>query len=188
MRSFVLRALTVVAAAAMFASCSSAPKITAGWDRNVDFSGYHTWSWRDDGSIRDAAWKQRFRSVLTDELAKRKLERSDTSSDLWAVAHVRLSSETQVVSYSPAWGYAWGGWAAAYYPIEYQIPVGTIVLDLVDVRQKKLVWRGIAEGSIRENRTNEEREEKLIQILDEMFATYPGAPTAAPASPSASRP
>jgi hypothetical protein len=56
----------------------------------------------------------------------------------------------------------------------------------VDARDKKLVWRGIAEGEIRANRTNEEREEKLIQILDQMFATYPGAPSAAAPAPAGS--
>ena len=48
-------------------------KVTSGWDRNVDFSKYYTWSWRPDGSISDPVWAKRVQDVLTDELAMKKL-------------------------------------------------------------------------------------------------------------------
>lgn len=183
-----VRAAAALLFTAGLLSCSTSLKVSAGWDKNVDFSKYYTWSWKEDGSIRDPVWGQRFRSVLTDTLASKKLAPIDTSPDLWAVAHVRLSSETQIVPYSNAWGYGWGAWATAYYPVEYQIPVGTIILDLVDARKKELVWRGSANGALRSNRTNEQREERLTEILAQMFAGYPpGAPGSGQPAPASSR-
>lgn len=165
-------------------ACASAPKIKVGWDQHADFKKYRTWAWKPDGSIKDPVWEKRFRDVLSDQLEKDGLRQVDAGAgpDLWAVVHARLSAETQVVSYDPGWGYGWGAWGPSYTEI-YQIPVGTILVDLVDATHKEAVWQGRANGYIAQNRTNEEREEKLIAIIAEMFAGYPPATT--PATPPA---
>ncbi len=161
-------------------ACASAPKIKVGWDQHADFKKYKTWAWKPDGSIKDPVWEKRFRDVLSDQLEKDGLRRVDVGAgpDLWAVVHARLSAETQVVSYDPGWGYGWGAWGPSYTEI-YQIPVGTILVDLVDAKHKEAVWQGRVNGYIAQNKTNEEREEKLIAIIAEMFAGYPPATTPA---------
>jgi hypothetical protein len=166
------RAATAIVVTLLIA-CASSPDIKAGWDKNVDFSKYYTWEWKADGSIRDPVWAKRCQDVLGDVLATRKLAPISVNPDLWVIVHARLSSETVVVPYDPAWGYTWGAWAMADFPGEEQIPVGTIVVDMVDARRKVLVWRGRAHGAIAADRTNEQREQKLTQILTEMFAGYP---------------
>ncbi len=161
-------------------ACASAPKIKVGWDQHADFKKYRTWAWKPDGSIKDPVWEKRFRDVLSDQLEKDGLRQVDVGAgpDLWAVVHARLSAETQVVSYDPGWGYGWGAWGPSYTEI-YQIPVGTILVDLVDAKHKEAVWQGRVNGYIAQNKTNEEREEKLIAIIAEMFAGYPPATTPA---------
>ena len=163
--------------------CASAPTVKVGWDQNANFQRYKTWAWHADGSIKDPVWEQRFRSVLSDELAKHGLTQVDenASPDLWAVVHARLSAETQVDSYDPGWGYGWGVWAPDA-TVAYQIPVGTILLDLVDVGDRRAVWQGKAHGVVSTDKNNEQREEKLIAILAEMFAGYPPATTPAKSS------
>ena len=171
-----------IAAAAAFClagllGCASTLKVDAGWDQNTDFSKYKTWAWKPDGSIKDPVWARRFESVLSDQLAKDGLTQVDLarSPDLWAVVHARLSAETRVMSYDPSWGYGWGVWA----PMEtftYEVPAGSFVIDLVDVKAKRAVWRGKASDTISPNKTNEEREEKLIAILAQMYAGFPPAP------------
>lgn len=170
------RAGTWATAAAIVASlaCSSALKMDVGFDKRADFSRYKTWGWKDDGSIRDAVWKRRVQAVFEDELAKHGLTRSDESPDLWVAVHWRLSTETQVVSYSPAWGYSWSPyWAAPAMTTVYEIPAGTMLIDLVDVGKKEIVWRGTASGEIRANKENAEREDRFREILAQMFAGYP---------------
>jgi hypothetical protein len=152
--------------------CASV-KVESGWDENVDFSKFYTWSWRPDGSISDPVWAKRVQDVLADELALKKLAPIDEDPDLWGVVHARLSSETEFVPLSPAWGYAWGAWAAP--DLEVDVPIGTIIVDLVDARRKLLVWRGTATGALAGNQTNEQREEKLRAVLAQMFADYPPA-------------
>ena len=169
-----LRAALGAAAVAALLSCSSL-KIEVGWDKQGDFSKYKTWDWKDDGSIRDAVWKRRVQSVLEDELGKHRLTRSDQSPDLWVALHWRLSTETRVVSYDPGWGYGWGYWAGPSYTEVYEVPSGTMLIDLVDVSKKEIVWRGRASAELRQGKENQEREERLQQILAQMFAGYPPA-------------
>ena len=156
-------------------SCSSAPKVDAGWDHRVDFSRYRTWAWKDDGSIRDPVWNRRVQSVIEDELEKHSLKRADANPDLWVAVHWRLTVDTRVVSYNPAWGYGWSGWGGPSVTEIYDVPAGTMLLDLVDVAKKDLVWRGTASGEIKADRENEEREQTLRGILAQMFAGYPPA-------------
>ena len=56
-----------------------------------------------------------------------------------------------------------------------QIPVGTIIVDLVDAKKKELVWRGVASDTLNTDpsRSNEDREKKLRSVAAEMFAGYP---------------
>jgi hypothetical protein len=170
------------AACAALVACASAPTIKVGWDEKASFATYHTWAWKPDGSIQDPVWAKRCQDVLSDQLASDGLTqvRLDQSPDLWAAVHVRLSTETQLMPYSPNWGYGWGAWAPvdAY---EVDTSVGTIIIDLVDVKSKHIVWRGRAKGAMDPTKSNEAREEKLIAILKQLFAGYPPAgPAAAP--------
>ncbi len=92
--------------------------------------------------------------------------------------HWRLSTEQQVVSYSPGWGYGWGPyWAAPAMTTVYEIPAGTMIVDLVDVGKKEIVWRATASGEIRANKENAEREDRLREILAHLFSGYPPAGT-----------
>jgi len=183
--------IAILAAVTAMAACASKLSVKVGWNEHADFAKYRTWGWKPDGSIRDDVWARRCQSVLTDELAVHGLtETAPDKADLWAVVHARLDSRTQVTSYAPDWGYGWGPYGNAWAfdeTIQYQVPVGTIILDLVDTREKQIVWRGRATGDLQTGKTNEEREQKLISIFKQMFAVYPPIPKSA-ASSSTYRP
>ena len=185
MRLGVKAGFIVLAAAAGLAACATTLKTDVGWDQKVDFAKYHTWAWKPDGSFEDPVWAKRCQDVLSDQLANDGLTQVglDRNPDLWAVVHVRFSSKTEVVAYSPAWGYAWGGWAPLS-TYDVQIPVGTMIIDLVDPRMKQIVWRGRANDTIQADKNNEEREEKLISILKQLFTGFPpGVPPRTPSPP-----
>ena len=162
-------------------SCASSLKVDAGWDQNAKFANYKTWAWKPDGSIADPVWAKRFQDVLSDQLATDGLTQVGLgqSPDLWAAVHARLGSETRTMSYDPGWGYGYGAWGSLD-TFTYEVPAGSFVVDLVDVKLKRVVWRGKAKDTIAPDKTNEEREKKLISILAQMFAGYPPAPGSAP--------
>jgi hypothetical protein len=178
----VLTAVASVCLAVVLA-CASTLKTDVGWDQNADFAKYKTWAWRPDGSIRDPVWAKRFQDVLSDQLAKNGLTQVDLSQspDLWAVVHARLSSETRVMSYDPGWGYGYGAWGSLE-TFTYEVPAGSFVIDLVDVKAKRAVWQGKAKDVLSPDKTNEEREQKLVSILAQLFAGFPPTPGGPPAA------
>ena len=171
-----LRLAAAVLGLSSLIACASSLKVDAGWDQNIDFHKYKSWAWKPDGSIADPVWAKRFQDVLSDQLATDGLAQVslNQSPDLWAAVHARLGSEQRVMSYDPGWGYGYGAWGG-FDTFTYEVPAGSFVVDLVDVKLKRVVWRGKASDTISPNKSNEEREKKLISILADMFAGYPPA-------------
>ena len=158
---------------ASFVGCSTL-KTSVDWDKNADFGKYRTFSWKRTGEIRDPIWERRIEGVLEDELAKKGLTPAP-DGDLQVVAHPRLSKETRIDTYNTGWGYGWGpGWGPSMTTVQ-EIPVGTLVIDLVDAKKKELVWRAVASDTLNTDpsRSNEEREQALRRVVAKLFEGYP---------------
>jgi hypothetical protein len=166
--------LAILGAVAALAACSS---ITTNADYNpgTDFSKYKTWAWHETNSIKDAIWRDRIKSALTNELRMKGLTPSESNPDLWVAAHTRLDEQTQINTYNTGWGYGWGwGYGAGMTTSTVsQIPVGTLIVDLVDANQKQLVWRGTATKTLSPDASPETKQENLQKALAKMFASYP---------------
>ena len=170
-------ALLAVAVLALAVACSTL-QTSADWDKTANFSNYKTWGWKDDGSIKNDIVKRRIQTLLASELGKKGLTRSDDNPDLWVAVHGRMSKETQINYYNSGWGYGWhGGWYGGGMGVStatvQEIPVGTLVVDLVDSRQKELVWRGTASDTLKPERSPEEKEKALGEALAKLFEKYP---------------
>ena len=163
------RALPFLFIAAAVA-CSTL-KTSADYDPSTDFSGYKTWAWHE-GSIKDAIWSKRIQAALESELSKRGLTRNEANPDLWVAVHVRLSKETQVTTTGGyGYGYRWRGGVSTA-KVE-QIPVGALIVDMVDANQKELVWRGMASDTLNPEKSPEEKDKALREALAKMFENYP---------------
>jgi hypothetical protein len=176
MRRFPLSLVAVVAlvAAAALAACSTVTT-SADYDPKTDFSQYSTWAWRDDGSIKDPILAKRVQSALEDELGKRGLKRNEDTPTLWVAAHARLTKQTQIDTYNTGWGYGYGwyGGGGMTSSTVREIPVGTLIVDLVDANRKELVWRGIASDTLNPEKTPEQRDQALREALAQLLAKYP---------------
>jgi len=62
-----------------------------------------------------------------------------------------------------------GGWSSQ----PYLVTNGALVIDMVDPKLKRSVWRGTIEGVINENRADPERVKRLNQALAKLFAKFP---------------
>jgi hypothetical protein len=173
------RALPLLLAAAALAVGCSTLSISTDYDKAADFTAYKTFTWKDTGDGFDSIWSKRIQGVFSDTLAAKGLRQVDSGGDLWVAAHPRLTKETQINTYNTGWGYGYGwygygGMGMATTTVT-EIPVGTLMIDLVDAKKKELVWRGVASDTLNTdpNRTAEDREKKLRDVAAQMFAGYP---------------
>ena len=124
------------------------------------------------------------RDALRAELGKRGLtEVSGRKADLVIARHVFIQEKVSVQQYTDwgyhypggGWPYGWGYygmWAGA--PITYtdvnQYGEGTLILDFVDSRTKKLVFRGTGKAVVGGPEANAG---KIRAAVAQMVAAYP---------------
>lgn len=169
----VLRTGALAAGLALLPGCSTL-RTTSDWDPARDFSKYQTFAFRrvrpEPNEIVDA----RIRRAIEAALVSRGLRRDDANPDLRVVTHYRLGHEKELVTYNAGWGYGWhwrGGGGVSTTQVR-KIPVGTLIVDLVDAREKELAWRGTASDTIKDD-TPAEKEQALQEAMVKLFEGFP---------------
>jgi hypothetical protein len=177
--------LVLISSLLVIAILSCAPAIKAGYDYDTkeDFSRYKTFDYLTfpENTQMNIFVLKRTKSLLTRELISKGLQQSSEKPDLLIAIHTRVRSRVQVgnlgyayapqVVYWSSYGYFGSyGWQVR----EYQ--KGTLVVDFVDAREKEMVWRGVAEGSLPDIPQTEKIEKIVNQAVKEMMKYYPPPP------------
>ena len=50
---------------------------------------------------------------------------------------------------------------------------GTAMLDVIDIKTGRIVWRGVAEGRLKSNMTKADREQLTITVVHELLKQFP---------------
>jgi hypothetical protein len=172
------RILAAAFAAALVGAGCSTLQISTDYDKGADFSQYKTFSYHDTGEAKNDIAASRIENALSDALAARGLKRVQSGGDVWLVAHARLSKQMQINTYNSGWGYGYGwygGGMGMSTSTVSEIPVGTLVVDLVDGKKKDMVWRGIATDTLRTDASPETREQNIRNVAAKLFESYPPA-------------
>jgi len=182
-----LRFSTLVLSVAL-AGCSTV-KVNTEYDPTAPFPSYRTYAWlttppgsEQAPTIRNPVLHERVVSALDREMAKKGLVRTsaDAGPDFLVSVLGWAQSRVEVTNY----GYAYGG-AYAYGPYgpytPGPVPVaevrqytdGTLLVDFVDAKSKKLFWRGTATDTLTSpDSVQSSIDEAARQLLDK----YPPRP------------
>ena len=168
----------LVAALALGITACSTLELNTDYNPGTDFSGYRTFSFREGAKPANPVAARSVEYAVTLALEGRGLKNVETGGDLLIWGHFVRDEKIQVESYGYGtygwYGYGWGGGVTT--TTVRRIPVGTVMIDLVDAKKKELVWRGIVKDEISTTAYPEEREQKAIKVARELFAGFPPAP------------
>jgi hypothetical protein len=176
---------TVILLAVLALGACSTMTVSTDYDRTASFAGYKTFDFIPAEEVKNPLIRQRIEDAITAELQTKGLTRSSESPDLLIAGHAKLSSETQINSTN--FGYGWGGWGGYWGPYGgygamgmgttsttvREVPVGTLIIDLVDAKEKKLVWQAVASDTIDTNARADERDYRIKKAMEKVFAGYP---------------
>jgi hypothetical protein len=168
-------------AACLLASCESVTVMT-DYDHTAPFGTYKTYALapgRHDQKLAPSG-EAALRDSLRTELAKRGInEAAGGKADLAVVPHVFLQDKLSVQQYTD-YGYGYGGYPYryGYYnswtgmpPVTYtqvsQYTEGTMILDFVDTRTKKLVFRGKGTAIVEGVGNNGDKISKAVEKIVE---------------------
>jgi hypothetical protein len=184
-----MRALGLVPLVALLAGLAPAcATVTVRTDHDpyVDFSRYRTFSVlggqmivdgrRDDSNT---VLKDRIQDAITAELASKGLQPVGVGGDLLVgyVAGARTVTEMQVSeAHVPGYGPygAWGGWWGPAYQDWWnrEYTKGTLVIDLMDAENKRLVWRAYTQADV----TSPGAKEIVHRAVQKAFGKFPPRP------------
>lgn len=168
-RVFVLGVLLVIGGAAL-----ALAKVSVDYDRDFDFSGYETWSFKEGTPANDIV-QARLEGIIEAELSAKGLRRVESGGDFLVVTHAETSTEQQVdVWDTGAYGYRRRGWYGGTSVNVRDIDIGTIVVDIVDVTTNELVWRGVGTGTLAGK--PDKNEKKMQKGAKKMFKNFPPTP------------
>lgn len=162
-------------------SCSPL-SVKHDYDVEFDFRGYKTYAWSeadmpDDELARNPLVKRRVREAVDETLGSKGYSLTDREeADFLVVTHAGIKERMRVQDYGrygwydPWWGPYGGRIEVSYYE------EGTLVIDIVDAKDKKLVWRGMGTGIVNKHAKPEKMQEEINEDVKKILAPFPPGP------------
>lgn len=175
-------------------ACSGV-KVTSDYDKTVDFTKYKTYEYygwsQDSDKLLNRFDKERIEKAFGDEFTKRGMKYVKSGGDLIVTLYIVTEQKQQTTAtttgvggtyggygyggyagYGPGWG--WGGGMATTSYNTYNYTDGTLVIDVYDAAEKKLVWESAGVKTINESTNG--REERIANSVKQIMKPYPVAP------------
>jgi hypothetical protein len=157
----------------LIAGCSGVD-VSHDYDKNYNFATLKTWSWSPNEFKADSGGQisrvtslthERIRSAVDHELTVKKYERVEPqSADFWVRHYAAIGQRIESDS-----GYDYG-----YYGQDLRVyDEGTIIVDVISSKDKRLIWRGSARGAIDPDLKPDEREKKVQEVVHDIMADFP---------------
>lgn len=149
-----LRFATVTISALAATGCATTMNVSSHVQPDVDFARFRTYDWGPADALptgdprldKNPFFQDRVQGTVEKQLAVRGFERlASGTPDLLIHFHASINQRIDVNRVDRERGYCSGDDCRAGV-IEYE--AGTLVLDIVDTRSNKVIWRGWARDSV----------------------------------------
>lgn len=192
MKNSILSLLTIVM---ILSSCAGSIKVSSQYDSKVDFTQYKTysylgWSNNSDELMTDFD-KRRVESSFAHEFESRGMKYVQTAADIEISLFLVTEQKTATTAYTNhygvggPYGYGYGGYSGYYYGSpwgwggghatttysQYDYTVGTLVCDVFDAKEKKLIWQSVGVGTVDNNPAT--RDKGIAKAVAKIMSLYP---------------
>jgi len=161
-------------------------KVNHDYDHQADFSSYETYAWHDgEHSVADTdpLAHERFMKAVDGQLAMKGMKQVSSNPDVYVTYNAEESEQMSLDTtymgggwgYGPGWGWGGGymGGMGSTTTTVRRYNVGTVVLDMWDAEQKRLVWRGTVSDTLSSDPSK--NASKIQKAVQKLFAKYPPA-------------
>jgi Domain of unknown function (DUF4136) len=168
-------------AAATASSCATTMTVSSHVRPGLDMAQYRTYDWGPADALptgdprldKDASFRDRVQGAVERQLAAKGIQLSSSGMpDLLIHYHARVDTRIDVNRTEREYGYCQGATCDSWV-IEYE--AGTLVLDIIDARNNRLIWRGWAQDSVQDVvGDSDSMGEKIDEAVSRMLARFPG--------------
>ena len=176
-------------------SCSGL-KVVSDVDPTVDWTQYKTfeyYGWAEESDkILTRFDRDRIENSFGEEFEKRGLNYVESGGDMIVTLFIVVEQKTSQTAtttsmggyggyYGGYYGYGPGyGWGPGYGGMstttiqDYDYQVGTLVIDVFDAKEKKLIWEGIGTKTVDED--PQTRDKNIPKSVQKIMARFPVQP------------
>lgn len=165
----------------LLAGCASLD-VQVDHDTYTDFSRFQSYAWAEKGQsavdprVDNDLLAARVRRAVDTELRKAGYQLVDEGDpDFYVTYQSVIDKELDARTYYsdfPSYRYGTPGIGYGYGSVR-EIAVGTLMIDVLDGEEQKLVWRGSAQARLDEDWSPEERSEHVNRAVSEILERFP---------------
>lgn len=165
----LLHSLTVTLSVLAATGCAPAMTVSSHVERGLDLSRYRTFAWGPADALptgdarldEDPFFTDHVQGAVEKGLSARGFELTTAASpDLLIHYHANITTRIDVNRVDRSRGYCSGGDCPPEI-VEYE--AGTLVLDIMDARSNRLLWRGWAQNSVEDMLNEPDRMAQTIE-------------------------
>ncbi len=182
-----IKYLALPALILLFMSSCTSVRVLSDYDKKADFNAYKSYAFYktgiDKAQISDLDKKRILRAIET-EMSSRGFVKSQ-QPDL--LVSIFTKEREQVDVYNNYWGGGFGwGWSPFYWGGGFgpgwgwgggtnvsTRTQGSLYIDLIDAKNKELVWQGKGVGTLNNSRNIEKKEMRIQEFVSEILTQYP---------------
>ena len=177
------KTLLFILSTLIFSGCSTI-NVTNDFDPAFSFNDVKTYAiLYKSKDYSDTLTDERIKAGIDTQLKQKgyiKVKRKD--ADIYVVFHTDVRNKTKIVQdyqyigispYRYGYGYGYGGMMAVPVTRTYNYDEGQLLVDILNAKDNKIVWRGVATDSLKQLKTPEERVEYINKVMTSIFKTLP---------------
>jgi len=161
-----LRTALLIRACLIPLSLSAEQKISVDYDRDVDFSRYSTYTWREGRPVPNPLIDKRVLDAIDRQLSSRGWTKADAAPTAIVVYSAGRDVHRQLNGWNS--GPRWSGFGTV--TVEEK-QIGQLLVDIYDAFDGRLLWRGFASDTISDN--PEKNQKRLNDAAAKLFKQFP---------------
>jgi len=149
----------------LFQSCTYV-EVSSEYDKSANFNSFRSFNIQpvkiaDIYNVNEFA-QQRIINAINSELKSRGYNQSSSNADLSIEIDIKTRDKRYTESETTGTGTRYS---------TYEYTKGTLVIDIIDAKTKRLLWQGIGRGVI--DRSPKNREQRLNMVVAKIFKDFP---------------
>jgi len=150
--------------------CGGNMKVATDYDRSANFAPLKSYSWREGTPLPNPLMSGRVVAAVDRELAAKGFTKVESGGDVNVTYHASADKEVDIQSFNTGGPYACYGGCSTSTTVTH-VTVGTIIVDIVDAKTDKMLWRGSASDTVSDDPSR--NEQKINDGVKMMFAGFP---------------
>jgi hypothetical protein len=157
-------------------ACGPSLSVDRDYDPEVEFDRYYTWYWLADSptkkTMENADERTReldslIRNVIAGEMREKGFTLVETNPDIEIAYHIGMTGEYGAVNWDRDY------LATVKNAEVYRSSGGVIIVDMIDARTGRLMWRGKGTGAVNVDPTPEMVEKNLTRAVKKLLDGFP---------------